>query len=319
MEPEAQRCKSSRCKKGDRVETPCKPPLPLSPHPLQLCPSITSKLPRQKNDVQRTTTTTYLPERPTTQTATMSTRIPHLLTPYLNLPPSSLTLLTSVLGATTNWLLLRYLAYHLAPRIADDEESPHGLRRSARGDEEAGGRGKGEGEGDTAVVLVSFMRDYAFWKDGAARLVRSLHRLTTTPSTPQLDTNGTSVTQGLDLDLAARSSTFTFVDGLTSLFLPASPEKLPRGRRVLRSAKLEDVTRELSAAVEELRGSGKRVLLFIDQPDCFLAVGGGKFTSLGLNDAILSLREVRYIHTLPRPLSPHGPFKNHPSDGGIEV
>lgn len=102
----------------------------------------------------------------------MSTRIPHLLIPYLNLPPSSLTLLTSVLGATANWLLLRYLAYHLAPRLADDEGTSHGLRRAARGDEDAVGQGKGEGEGDTAVVLVSFMRDYAFWKDGAARLVR---------------------------------------------------------------------------------------------------------------------------------------------------
>lgn len=94
----------------------------------------------------------------------MSTRIPHLLTPYLPLPPASLTLLTSVLGATTNWLLLRYLAFHLAPRTADDDE-PANLRRRAPADDE------GLEAGDTAVVLVSFMRDYAFWKDGAARLV----------------------------------------------------------------------------------------------------------------------------------------------------
>lgn len=98
--------------------------------------------------------------------------------------------------------------------------------------------------------------------------------------------------QGLDLDLAARNSTFTFVDGLTSLFVP-SAEKPPPGRRVLRSPKLEDVTREISAAVDELRGGGKRILLFLDQPDCFLAVNGREVTSLALNDAILSLREVR--------------------------
>lgn len=96
----------------------------------------------------------------------MSTRIPHLLTPYLSLPSSSLTLLTSVLGATTNWLLLRYLLHHLAPRAADDDE-PQNLRRRGRTDDE------GAGGGDTAVVLVSFMRDYAFWKDGAAKLVCS--------------------------------------------------------------------------------------------------------------------------------------------------
>lgn len=62
---------------------------------------------------------------------------------------------------------------------------------------------------------------------------------------------------------------------------------------MLRSPKLEDVTREIGAAVDELRGGGKRVLLFIDQPDCLLAISGGSVTSEGLNDAILSLREVR--------------------------
>ncbi|SPO03782.1 uncharacterized protein DNG_06465 [Cephalotrichum gorgonifer] len=187
----------------------------------------------------------------------MSSRTPHLIAPYLPLPPSTLTLLTSVLGATTNWLLLRYLVHHLAPRIAgDDGEEPHGRE------------GGEDGEGDTAVVLVSFMRDYAFWKEGAARL-------------------------GLDLDLAARKSTFTFVDGLTSLSLPAPPptNKPTKGRRSLRSPKLEDVTREIRAAVAELRRENGRVLLFIDQPDCYLAVAGGQITGLALNDAILSLRE----------------------------
>lgn len=93
----------------------------------------------------------------------MSTRIPHLLEPYLPLPASSLTLLTSVLGATTNWLLLRYLAQHLArqARSSGDDED---------GDEDVvSGKRRG---GDKAVVFVSFMRDYAFWKEGAARLVR---------------------------------------------------------------------------------------------------------------------------------------------------
>lgn len=127
----------------------------------------------------------------------MSTRIPHLLIPYLNLPPSSLTLLTSVLGATTNWLLLRYLAYHLAPRIADDEGTLHGLRRAARDDGEGvegQEKGRGQGGGDTAVVLVSFMRDYAFWKDGAARLVHPSCDLPNYAPVPQRDTNETSET-----------------------------------------------------------------------------------------------------------------------------
>lgn len=82
----------------------------------------------------------------------MSSRIPPLLEPYLALPPeASLILLTSVLGAGSNWLVLRYLySYLRGPGSAADEA-----------------------KGGTGVVLVSFLRDGAFWRDGAARLVRS--------------------------------------------------------------------------------------------------------------------------------------------------
>ena len=80
---------------------------------------------------------------------TMSTRIPALLEPYLALPPeSSLVLVTSVLGARANWLVLRFLCSFLRHAAADSEE-----------------------EEDTGVVLVSFLRDGAFWRDGAAKLV----------------------------------------------------------------------------------------------------------------------------------------------------
>jgi len=69
---------------------------------------------------------------------------PPLLEPYLGLPPeAALVLLTGVLGASTNWLVLRYLQSVLA----------------APGP-------------DVGVLLVSFLRDRAFWAHGAARLVR---------------------------------------------------------------------------------------------------------------------------------------------------
>jgi elongator complex protein 6 len=89
----------------------------------------------------------------------MSTsRIPTLLEPYLDLPPpSSLVLLTGVLGASANWLVLRWL-YAL-------------LKGSGSG------RGQGSDEGSeasTGVVLVSFLRDSAFWKEGSSKLVSLL-------------------------------------------------------------------------------------------------------------------------------------------------
>jgi elongator complex protein 6 len=81
----------------------------------------------------------------------MSSRIPPLLEPYLALPPeASLVLLTSVLGASSNWLVLRF--FHSA--LIGSET----LSSTPREDE-------------AKVVLVSFMRDLAFWKENAKRLV----------------------------------------------------------------------------------------------------------------------------------------------------
>ena len=78
----------------------------------------------------------------------MTSRIPPLLEPYLSLPPeASLILLTSVLGLSTNWLVLRHIYGALAPERDNDSET------------------------EAKVVLVSFLRDAAFWKDGARRLV----------------------------------------------------------------------------------------------------------------------------------------------------
>lgn len=79
-----------------------------------------------------------------------SSRIPPLLEPYLALPPeASLILLTSVLGASSNWLVLRHVYSY--------------LRGAAAGEDR-----------DTGVVLVSFLRDGAFWRDGAAKMVSTL-------------------------------------------------------------------------------------------------------------------------------------------------
>ena len=84
----------------------------------------------------------------------MSLRIPPLLEPYLALPSeASLILLTSVLGASSNWLVLRFLYSVLQTQ---DVNPGMGL------------------EDDTKVLLVSFMRDYAFWKENSRRLVSFL-------------------------------------------------------------------------------------------------------------------------------------------------
>lgn len=79
----------------------------------------------------------------------MSSKIPPLLESHLGLPAeASLIVLTNMLGATSNWLVLRYLYSILQGRAGVDEK-----------------------EAGSGVVLVSFMRDLAFWREGASRLV----------------------------------------------------------------------------------------------------------------------------------------------------
>lgn len=89
----------------------------------------------------------------------MASQIPPLLESYLSLPPeTSQIVLTGILGASTNWLTLRYLYSLLRPANA---AAP---RRNSDGDADGAGE-------DVKVLLVSFMRDHAFWKEGAGRLV----------------------------------------------------------------------------------------------------------------------------------------------------
>ncbi|KAK7426796.1 hypothetical protein QQZ08_006697 [Neonectria magnoliae] len=165
-----------------------------------------------------------------------SSRIPPLLEPYLALPPEAcLILLTSVLGASANWLVLRHVYSYL------------------RGEDR-----------DAGVVLVSFLRDGAFWRDGAAKM-------------------------GLDLDALARAGRFVFVDGLTGLVAGDAPSG-SRKERVIRGSKLPDVKKELEAAVADL-GTTRKVLI-VDQLDALLAITDETTTSLALQNLLLSLRSL---------------------------
>ena len=93
-----------------------------------------------------------------------STRIPALLQPYVQLPHDSILLLTSTLGASANWLLIRFLCNELSTQDGGDEGHN--------------------------VVLVSWMREYDFWKQEARKGA------------------------ALDLDKLRSEGRFAFVDGL---------------------------------------------------------------------------------------------------------
>ncbi|POS78493.1 hypothetical protein DHEL01_v203099 [Diaporthe helianthi] len=207
----------------------------------------------------------------------MASQIPPLLESYLSLPPeTSQIVLTGILGASTNWLTLRYLYSLLRPATA-----------ATRLDRDGDADGAGE---DFKVLLVSFMRDYSFWKEGAGRL-------------------------GLNLDTLAARGRFLFVDGLSRLFLgggngtaapPAGPGPGP-GRHQQRqqqhqqqhllyldSPHLADAAKVFGTAVERLQAAGGKIILILDQPDVLLAAAspGDGVTGTAWKDVVLGLREA---------------------------
>lgn len=131
----------------------------LIPHSELLKPALTSRLREIWAQSHHNESSLGGPDQHRSETGKMASQIPSLLESYLSLPPeTSQIVLTGILGASTNWLTLRYLYSLLRPAAA---AAP---RRDGDGDADGAGE-------DVKVLLVSFMRDHAFWKEGAGRLV----------------------------------------------------------------------------------------------------------------------------------------------------
>lgn len=113
------------------------------------------------------------PSKEVLKLSCMASRIPHVLSAYLQLPPElSLTLITSVLGASSNWLTIRFLCATLGGQVRSRSLAPH-QDHEAR--EEKTGVPNQDG---SAVVLVSWMREYAFWQQELRKAgVGGLHEL----------------------------------------------------------------------------------------------------------------------------------------------
>lgn len=103
----------------------------------------------------------------------MPTPIPPNLSPFVQPSrPGSLTLITSVLDATSNWLLLRYLYAALPP------EQKHGHpTRGTQSASDTEGESREDKNEPLNVILVSFLRPFALWKEMAKKIV-SLSTLT---------------------------------------------------------------------------------------------------------------------------------------------
>jgi elongator complex protein 6 len=80
----------------------------------------------------------------------MASNIPTSLVRSLSIPDEkSLVLLTSVLGATSNWIICRFLSNYLRSNVSlVDTHISSGV----------------------GVIFLSFLRSYDFWRDGTTRL-----------------------------------------------------------------------------------------------------------------------------------------------------
>lgn len=243
--------------------------------------------------------------------------LPPLLAPYVSsLPQSSLTVLSSVLGATGNWLVLRFL--YAALSAPSNSETAFGLNGS-------------EGVKNRKVVLVSFLRGWEFWRSEAKRL-------------------------GLDLARLTDKRQFAFVDGLSELFynpttatatprpsfpgtaaprtvlpvrsqpspVPArTPQPVPRPGNVSTNpasreigpvkrlhlsgngtAALDALERDIATVIKQLKApipgeaDEPEVLLILDQPDLLLAATGPSkgIGATEMGDWVMGLQQVRAGH-----------------------
>ncbi|KAK1060436.1 hypothetical protein LTR74_011877 [Friedmanniomyces endolithicus] len=235
-------------------------------------------------------------------TSTRST-IPPLLEPYLRLPPeASLILLTGTLGCSVSWLVSRFVGSLLQPKILRDGLGGGGTGGSRGGRHGSGGGGGGsgghgvgreggeEGGGDGGdvdgvgqgvdVVLVSWMRDLAFWKSEIRR------------------GGGVDVTKLMKRDSDADEGNgssgggrFTFVDCFTTL------SALPQDDEDALLSQLEEritaaITHQNSPTKKKKR---KKIFLILDTPSLLPALS--LTTASHLSTLLLRLRAHPQIHS----------------------
>ncbi|KAJ5766852.1 uncharacterized protein N7511_004468 [Penicillium nucicola] len=216
--------------------------------------------------------------------------LPPLLAPYLStLPESSLTLASSILGATSNWLVLRFLHAALSspslnPAFGADELQ-NGIKKK--------------------VVLVSFLRSHDFWKTEAKRLGLDLARLADkqqfafidglselfyTPDAATPKTSPTALGSSPRTTLPLRSP-----PGAVPGRGPPPAATAPRGNlQVTRAqaepgiakklhftgrglAALDLMEKDIMSVIEQQKSSmedGEELVLILDQPDLLLAATG---------------------------------------------
>ena len=96
--------------------------------------------------------------------------VPPTLSPYVTpAPQGSLTLVTSVLDAVSNWLLLRYVHAALKGNAVDKTHGGGDVLASDIGNDL---------QGNFNVIFVSVLRDFEQWREMGKKVVREVFLLT---------------------------------------------------------------------------------------------------------------------------------------------
>lgn len=219
----------------------------------------------------------------------MSSRIlPPALEPYLQLPPeTSLILLTSTLGCSVNWLTARFISSALASDHHQQQQEPS--------------------PPPLAILLVSWIRDLAFWKT-------ELRRTSVSTTKPKQVTKvlpfkkkekkkkrgkeklkySNFTTQGIDITKLSQTNKFAFVDYLNnptpsppSTSSPSSPSNLSTSHPLIH----QSLTKLLSSSTTP----SLKILLILDAPDILLTTPPS--TSTSLPTLLLTLRSHPSIHS----------------------
>ncbi|CAD6447700.1 2eb11d56-2da5-427e-9962-999d1988cee7 [Sclerotinia trifoliorum] len=190
----------------------------------------------------------------TTTTTTRS--LPPLLAPYLSLPSStsyesSLILLTSVLGAGTNWVLLRYLS-------------------SLFSSTEGNGTGNEDADRETKVVFMSFMRDMNFWREGARKINLDLDKATL---------------QKRFLFIDGLTSLY-----LPQTQPPASGSGVMLKNPLLPTIS-QTLNTAITSLSSSSTSQPPKIILIIDNPDYLIASSASPTITQDLNSLLLTLRE----------------------------
>ncbi|KAK5679354.1 hypothetical protein LTS10_008169 [Elasticomyces elasticus] len=168
-------------------------------------------------------------------------RIPSALEPYLSLPPeTSLILLTGTLGCSAHWLTARFVGSLLNAENTLAVEGRHGK--------------------EIGVVLVSWMRDLAFWKNELRR------------------------TTGVDVAKLMKEGRFAFVD----CFITLSDLK--------EEGIMAEMEKVVTATITPIVQQKRDVVLVLDNPDALLALN--LCTAQQLNTLVLGLRSSVYSSTV---------------------